>query len=267
MGAGGKQRVDALLVERGEFTDEKQAAAAILAGEVRLTRGGRRIDKPGQQLAPETELTIVRPDRYVSRGGIKLENALKAFPQLDLEGRVALDAGASTGGFTDFLLQHGVAHVTAVDVAYGEFHMKLRRDPRVTVVERTNVRSLRPEDLERAPDLIVGDLSFISLAKVLPALVTVAAAVCDFLLLVKPQFEVERERIAPGGVVTVRADRIRAIVEAAEAAQRAGLSVQGACSSGLPGPAGNREAFLWLAEGSRAGVHDLEALAESVEAG
>lgn len=261
-----KQRVDVLLVERGFFESRAKASAAVLAGDVQLKAGGRRIDKPGQAVSVETELIVAERNRYVSRGGIKLENALAAFPLIEPAGRLALDAGASTGGFTDCLLQRGARHVLAVDVAYGEFHMSLRNDPRVTVIERMNVRDLTREDLEYAPDLIVGDLSFIALEKVLPALRAIAAEGFDFLALVKPQFEVGREKIGKGGVVRRDEDRIEAIENAAQAALRCGFSVRGACSSGLPGPAGNREAFLWLAETGRPGLADLRAAAEAAAA-
>lgn len=263
-----KQRVDQLLVERGIFESRSKAAAAVLAGDVLLERGGRRIDKPGQMLDSAEELRVAERDRYVSRGGVKLENALAAFPGIEIAGRRALDAGASTGGFTDCLLQRGAEHVIAVDVAYGELHMSIRNDPRVTVIERRNVREMTAEELEYRPDLIVADLSFISLEKVLPALLACAADRFDMLALVKPQFEVGRERIGKGGVVRDRATRVDAIAGAAAASRQAGFTVIGACSSGLPGPAGNREAFLWLAEAGRAGAaDDLHALAESVESG
>lgn len=262
-----KKRADVLLHERGEFESRSKAAAAVIAGEVQLATGGRRVDKPGQLLPVDAELIVAQRRRYVSRGGIKLENALRAFADVDPSGRHALDAGASTGGFTDCLLQHGASHVIAVDVAYGELHMTLRNDPRVTVIERTNVRDLSGEQLEYSPDLIVGDLSFISLGKVLPTLAALAADRCDLVLLVKPQFEVGREKIGKGGVVREREHRVAAIEQAAEAARAAGFSVRGACSSGLPGPAGNLEAFLWLAEPGREEVADLRALAESVEGG
>jgi 23S rRNA (cytidine1920-2'-O)/16S rRNA (cytidine1409-2'-O)-methyltransferase len=261
-----KQRVDVILVERGLFESRSKAAAAVLAGDVQLEHGGRRVDKPGQMLDGEVGLLVAERDRYVSRGGIKLENALEAFPAVEIAGREALDAGASTGGFTDCLLQRGAAHVIAVDVAYGELHMSIRKDPRVTVIERKNIRELNPEELRYAPDLIVADLSFIGLSKVLPALRRIAAEEFDMLALVKPQFEVGRERISKGGVVRDRGTRIDAIAGAARDAVDAGFSVQGACSSGLPGPKGNREAFLWLAEKGRPGVEDLRALAEAVEA-
>lgn len=265
--AARKQRIDVLLVERGFFESRAKAAAAIIAGDVKLKDGGRRVEKPGQTLPEETELIVAERKRYVSRGGIKLENALAAFDSIEIAGRRALDAGASTGGFTDLLLKRGAGHVIAVDVAYGELHMSLRGDPRVTVMDRTNVRELRPEDLDYAPDLMVGDLSFIALEKVLPALLTVAAERFDCVVLVKPQFEVGKEKIGKGGVVRAPEDRIDAIEAAAIAARDLGFSVQGACSSGLPGPAGNREAFLWLAEAARPGIADIRAAAEAVEAG
>ncbi len=263
--ASGKQRIDVLLVERGHFESRAKAQAAVLAGDVQLARGGRRIDKPGQLVALDTELLVAQRRRYVSRGGIKLENALDAFPAVTVDGRHALDAGASTGGFTDCLLQRGAAHVIAVDVAYGELHVSLRDDERVTVIERTNVRTLVPAALPYRPDLLVGDLSFIALAKVLPALLAVAAERFDLLALVKPQFEVGREKIGKGGVVRSAEARVDAVARAAEDARALGYSVQGACSSGLPGPAGNREVFLWLSEAARGGVADFRALAWSVE--
>jgi 23S rRNA (cytidine1920-2'-O)/16S rRNA (cytidine1409-2'-O)-methyltransferase len=263
--AANKQRVDVLLVERGLFESRAKASAAVIAGDVQLKAGGRRIDKPGQMLADDTELLVAERNRYVSRGGIKLENALAAFDELPITGRRALDAGASTGGFTDLLLQRGAAHVIAVDVAYGELHWKLREDERVTVIERKNVRELTPNDLEYAPDLLVADLSFISLEKVLPALRGITADTFDFLALVKPQFEVGKEKLGKGGVVRERDARVDAIESAAQDAVAADFSVQGACSSGLPGPAGNQEAFLWLTEPARPGLADLRAAAEAVE--
>lgn len=262
-----RQRVDVLLVERGIFESRAKAAAAVIAGDVLLERGGRRIDKPGQLIDTAAAFRVAERARYVSRGGIKLENALNAFTAIAVTGRHALDVGASTGGFTDCLLQHGAAHVIAVDVAYGELHWSLREDPRVTVIERRNVRELQPDELAYRPDLIVADLSFISLDKVLPALLGCASSRFDMLALVKPQFEVGRERIGKGGVVRDRVARVDAIAGAAKMARGAGFTVLGAASSGLPGPAGNRESFLWLAEPGRAdAIDDLQALAERVEA-
>jgi 23S rRNA (cytidine1920-2'-O)/16S rRNA (cytidine1409-2'-O)-methyltransferase len=203
--------------------------------------------------------------RYVSRGGVKLENALRAFG-LDVSGRHCLDVGASTGGFTDCLLQRGAAHVVCVDVAYGELDWRLRTDERVTVLERYNARALRCEDLPYAPDLVVADVSFISLTKVLPAVLACCAERFDALAMVKPQFEVGRERVGKGGVVREAADRRAALVSVAAAAREHGAAVLGFASSGLPGPKGNRETFVWLTEAGRPGaVEDLEAAAAAVE--
>ena len=183
-----------------------------------------------------------------------------------MAGRRALDVGASTGGFTDCLLQAGVDHVVAVDVAYGELAWQLRSDPRVTVIERCNARSLRPEDLPYPPDLIVIDVSFISLTKVLPAVLACAAERFDCLAMIKPQFEVGRGQVGKGGVVRSADDRRRALVDVASAARELGASVRGYASSGLPGPKGNLETFVWLAEGARSGdVVDLEAAVREVE--
>jgi 23S rRNA (cytidine1920-2'-O)/16S rRNA (cytidine1409-2'-O)-methyltransferase len=258
-------RLDTLLAERGLFPSRARAAASVLAGEVRVGPGGDRAAKPGQMVAADVALEVDDRPRYVSRGGIKLANALDALG-VDVAGRRALDAGASTGGFTDALLQRGAEHVVAVDVAYGELDWGLRNDDRVTVLERTNVRALAPGDLPYRPDLLVADLSFISLRKVLPALLACMADAFDALVMVKPQFEVGRERVGGGGVVREPADRRWALVAVAEAARELGASVLGFASSGLPGPKGNRETFAWLAEGGRAGaVEDLDAAAGGVE--
>jgi 23S rRNA (cytidine1920-2'-O)/16S rRNA (cytidine1409-2'-O)-methyltransferase len=177
-----------------------------------------------------------------------------------------LDVGASTGGFTDCLLQAGAVHVVAVDVAYGELSWQLRSDPRVTVIERRNARSLVPEDLPYLPEVIVIDVSFISLSKVLAAVLGCAAERFDCLSLIKPQFEVGRGQVGKGGVVRSAEDRRRALVDVASVARELGASVRGFASSGLPGPKGNLETFVWLAEGARAGgVVDLELAAREVE--
>jgi 23S rRNA (cytidine1920-2'-O)/16S rRNA (cytidine1409-2'-O)-methyltransferase len=260
-----KVRLDSLLAERGLFDSRSRAAASVLAGDVRLGAGRRRAEKPGQLVAADVDVAVDEAPAFVSRGGRKLANALAALPGLEVAGRRALDVGASTGGFTDCLLQAGAAHVTALDVAYGELHWQLRNDPRVTVIERTNARHVRAGDLPYAPELIVADVSFISLAKILPAVLACAAPRFDCLALVKPQFEVGRERLGKGGVVREPADRRDALVGAAAAARELGASVLGFASSGLPGPKGNEESFLWLAEASRGGVADLEAAAREVE--
>jgi 23S rRNA (cytidine1920-2'-O)/16S rRNA (cytidine1409-2'-O)-methyltransferase len=259
-------RLDTLLAERGLFPSRSRAAASVMAGEVRLgDRGGERAQKPGQLVDPAIAVVIDEAPRFVSRGGVKLANALAAF-ELDVAGRRCLDVGASTGGFTDCLLQAGAAHVVALDVAYGEFDWRLRNDERVTVIERRNARSLVADDLPYAPDLVVVDVSFISLTKVLPAVLACCAAEHDVLAMVKPQFEVGRARVGKGGVVREAADRREALLLVAGAARALGASVHGFASSGLPGPKGNRESFVWLAEGARGGgVGDLRAAAREVE--
>jgi 23S rRNA (cytidine1920-2'-O)/16S rRNA (cytidine1409-2'-O)-methyltransferase len=261
-----KSRLDALLVDRGLFENRSRAAAAVLAGEVRLGSDGRRAEKPGQMVKPDVSLAVAEGPRYVSRGGVKLANALDELG-VSPEGRLCLDVGASTGGFTDCLLQRGAERVVAVDVAYGELDWRIRNHPQVTVLERTNARALEPEALPFAPDLIVADVSFISLRKALAAPLACAAARWDCLAMVKPQFEVGRARVGKGGVVRSADDRRAALVAVGEwARDSVGASVLGFASSGLPGPAGNLETFVWLAEPGRPGaVADVEAAAREVE--
>jgi 23S rRNA (cytidine1920-2'-O)/16S rRNA (cytidine1409-2'-O)-methyltransferase len=253
-------RLDSLLAERGLFASRTRAAAAVLAGQVHVGPGRARASKPGQMVADDVELAVDAPPPFVSRGGVKLANALDALG-VDPAGRRCLDVGASTGGFTDCLLQRGAVHVVALDVAYGELDWRLRGDDRVTVLERVNARALEPEQLPYAPDLIAVDVSFISLRKVLPAVLRCAAAEFDCLAMVKPQFEVGRERVGKGGVVRDPAVRGEAVGAVAAAARELGAAVLGFASSGLPGPAGNRETFVWLAEGGRAGaVEEFEGI-------
>jgi 23S rRNA (cytidine1920-2'-O)/16S rRNA (cytidine1409-2'-O)-methyltransferase len=244
--------LDSLLAERGLFASRTRAAAAVMAGDVLLGPGRERAAKPGMPVAEDVvvELTAVQP--YVSRGGVKLANALDALG-LDVTGRSCVDVGASTGGFTDCLLQRGAARVAAIDVAYGELAHALRVDERVTVVERVNARHL--EALPFDCDLCVMDVSFISAAKVLPAVLPLLADGWDALVMVKPQFEVGRQRLAKGGVVRDAAMR-RAAIESV--ASSSGATVAGFASSGLPGPKGNRETFVWLADGPRAGGPSLD---------
>ena len=257
-----RTRLDTLLLDRGLFESRSRAAAAIMAGHVRLGEGGRRAENPGQLVADDEQVADDEHSAYVSRGGVKLANALAAF-ELDPSGRRCLDVGASTGGFTDCLLQFGAAHVVALDVGYGELHWRLRGDPRVTAVERANARFLEPSQLPYRPELIVIDVSFISLTKVLPAVLACAAAQFDCLALVKPQFEVGRHRVGKGGVVRSSADRRSALVDVGAFAAAQGWAVLGYASSGLPGPAGNRETFVRLAEPERPGtVGDLALAAE-----
>ncbi|HEV7362950.1 MAG TPA: TlyA family RNA methyltransferase [Solirubrobacteraceae bacterium] len=259
-----KTRLDTLLAERGLFPTRSRAAASVLAGEVRLGSARQRAAKPGQLVAEDVVVAVADAPDFVSRGGRKLANALAA-TGVDPAGRRCLDVGASTGGFTDCLLQAGAAHVVALDVAYGELAWGIRGDGRVSVLERFNARHLRPEDLPYAPELITVDVSFIGLAKVLPAVLACAAPAFDCLALCKPQFEVGREGVGKGGVVREPADRRAALVAVAGAAERLGASVLGFASSGLPGPKGNRETFVWLAESGRPGVEDVEAAAREVE--
>jgi 23S rRNA (cytidine1920-2'-O)/16S rRNA (cytidine1409-2'-O)-methyltransferase len=260
-------RLDTLLAERGLFASRSRAAAAVLAGDVLLGAGRQRAEKPGQLVTADVEVAVSGPPPYVSRGGIKLANALDALG-LDVAGRHALDVGASTGGFTDCLLQRGAAHVIALDVAYGELDWKIRQDARVTVLERVNARAVERDALPYPPDLVVSDVSFISLRKVLPAVLATCAPAFDALVMVKPQFEVGRERLGKGGVVRDVALRREAIVAVAACARSLGAAVLGFAPSGLPGPAGNRETFAWLAEGSRAGAidGDLDAAVAQVDA-
>jgi 23S rRNA (cytidine1920-2'-O)/16S rRNA (cytidine1409-2'-O)-methyltransferase len=257
-------RLDHLLSERGVFPSRSRAAASVLAGEVLLLPERRRAEKPGQLVPDDIELELAAAPAYVSRGGIKLANALDALG-VAVAGRRALDVGASTGGFTDCLLKRGAEHVVALDVAYGQLDWGVRSDGRVTVIERCNARSLVREQLPYAPDLIVIDVSFISVVKVLGAALGCAAERFDCLALVKPQFEVGRAGVGKGGVVRDAALRRGALVSVGEAAHRFGASVLGYASSGLPGPKGNRESFVWLAEPSRGGIDDLERAAAEVE--
>jgi 23S rRNA (cytidine1920-2'-O)/16S rRNA (cytidine1409-2'-O)-methyltransferase len=247
--------LDAELVRRGLARSREQAAELIAAG--RVTVSGEPAAKAATQVTRDAPITVT-DDRgdpgYVSRGGHKLAGALAAFGDLTVAGREALDAGASTGGFTDVLLRAGAAHVTAADVGYGQLAWSLQTDPRVTVLDRVNVRSLRPEEVAgpngRPPDLVVADLSFISLALVLPALAGAAAPEADFVLLVKPQFEVGKGRVGAGGVVRDPGLRGEAVRSVAGAAAELGLGVRGVTASPLPGPAGNVEYFAWLRRGA-----------------
>jgi 23S rRNA (cytidine1920-2'-O)/16S rRNA (cytidine1409-2'-O)-methyltransferase len=244
-----KSRLDSLLAERGLFETRSRAAAAVMAGKVRLGGDGRRAEKPGQMVAADVSVSVDPGQEYVSRGGVKLANALDSLG-VDPAGRQCLDVGASTGGFTDCLLQRGAEHVVALDVAYGELHWRIRGDARVTVVERSNARALIPDSLPYRPGLIVVDVSFISLRKVLPAVLETAAPErFDCLALVKPQFELGRERVGKGGVVRSAADRREALVAVGAAVVELGYSVRGFASSELPGPAGNRESFVWIGPG------------------
>ena len=266
LSAVARVRLDTLLAERGLFDSRTRAAASVMAGEVRLGGQGQRAEKPGQLVDPDVVVAVDEAPRFVSRGGIKLANALAAFA-IDVRGRRALDVGASTGGFTDCLLQAGAEHVVALDVAYGELDWGLRNDERVTVLERANARALKPGDLPYAPDLVVIDVSFISLTKVLPAVLACVAPAFDVLAMVKPQFEAGRGNVGKGGVVRDPQQRRAALVAVARSARERGAAILGFASSGLPGPKGNRESFVWLAEAGREGDvgADLDAAARGAE--
>ena len=260
-----RRRLDAELVHRGLARSREQARELIETGRVQLN--GVVAAKPATQVDATASL-VVRPGQdgpdYVSRGAHKLVGALDAFG-LDVAGRRALDAGASTGGFSDVLLRRGVAAVVAVDVGYGQLAWPIRSDERVTVLERTNIRDLTPEALPFAPDLVVGDLSFISLALVLPPLVAVSTEGVDLALMVKPQFEVGKEQVGAGGVVRDPALRSDAVRRIAATAWSLGLGTAGVVASPLPGPSGNVEYFLHLRRG--APPLDEHDLARAIEEG
>jgi 23S rRNA (cytidine1920-2'-O)/16S rRNA (cytidine1409-2'-O)-methyltransferase len=235
-----KKRLDVLLVERGLAESRAQAQALVLAGRV------PGYAKAGTAVEEDAELEISEPPRFVSRGGEKLMNALEAF-ELDVAGEDCLDVGASTGGFTDALLQAGAARVIALDVGYGQLHQKLRADPRVTVLERTNVRNLDCGDLPYAPSLVTCDVSFIGLEKALPPALRCARPGWRALVLVKPQFEAG-PKLAKGGVVRDPEVRRRIVEEIAARVPDWGGRVLGVADSGLPGPKGNREVFLHVVD-------------------
>ena len=242
-----KQRLDQLLVERGLFSSRTQAQASIMAGLIFVN--GQKSDKAGKSFPSDIEIKVKgQPHPYVGRGGLKLEQALKEF-KINVKDRVALDVGASTGGFTDCLLQNGAAKVYAVDVGYGQLAWKLRQDPRVKVLERVNARNLTLKDLGLESsdiELAVIDVSFISLAKILPAVYNLLADQAEVIALIKPQFEAKREQVGKGGIV--KDDKVRQeVVEKVKAEAKAiGLEVQGVIESPIKGADGNVEFLLFL---------------------
>jgi 23S rRNA (cytidine1920-2'-O)/16S rRNA (cytidine1409-2'-O)-methyltransferase len=263
-----RRRLDAELVRRGLAKSREQAADLVAAGRVRV--GGAVATKSATQVDIGAALLVdedVDDPGYASRGAHKLVGALAAFEPhgLGVTGRRALDAGASTGGFTDVLLRAGASEVVAVDVGYGQLVWRLQTDERVRVVDRTNVRTLTPEAINGPVDVVVADLSFISLRLVLPALAACARPDADLVLMVKPQFEVGKERLGAGGVVRDPGLRAEAVAEVAAAAGELGLGVRGVTASPLPGPAGNVEYFLWLQPGGPPG--DRAAIDRAVEEG
>lgn len=262
-----RQRLDAELVRRGLARSRQHAGELVAAGRVLVA--GRPAPKAASQVDPAAPIEVrgrgAEPE-WASRGAHKLLGALAAFPDVRVAGRRCLDAGASTGGFTDVLLRAGAAHVVCVDVGYGQLVWRLQRDERVTVLDRTNVREITPGQVGDPPHLVVADLSFISLRLVLPALAACAADAADWLLMVKPQFEVGRDRLGSGGVVRDPALRAAAVREVAGAAGHEGLRVHGVVASPLPGPSGNVEYFLWLRRGEASGLEEERRVADLVDA-
>ena len=239
-----RERLDKLLVDRGTIGSRERARRLVMAGAVRV--GDRVVDKPGALVAADAHIEVTADDiPYVSRGGLKLAGALDAFGT-PVAGRIVLDVGASTGGFTDCVLQRGARAVIAVDVGYGQFAWSLRNDPRVTLLERTNVRGLAAAALPAIPDLAVIDVSFISLRVVLPAVAALLPPGADIVALVKPQFEVGKGMVGGGGVVRDPALHAEAVGAVRECARELGLIAIGECESPLQGPKGNREFFLAL---------------------
>ncbi|MEL7504931.1 MAG: TlyA family RNA methyltransferase [Cyanobacteria bacterium J06554_6] len=245
-----KQRLDLYLVEQGLCDSRQQAQRVIRAGEVQVDH--QVIDKPGTVIKTTAAVQVKQKAPYVSRGGEKLAKALAEFP-IQVQGRICLDGGISTGGFTDCLLQQGADHVYGIDVGYGQVAWTIRQDPRVTLRERTNLRYLTPGELysegQPLPDLGVIDVSFISLTKVLDAFGQLLAPCCEAVLLVKPQFEVGKEKIGKKGVVRDPKVQAEAIWQVWESARALGWQYRGLTYSPLPGPAGNIEYLLWLAKG------------------
>ncbi|MBN2304270.1 MAG: TlyA family RNA methyltransferase [Anaerolineae bacterium] len=254
-----KIRLDILLAERALAPSRETARRMIMAGEVRVN--GDLRDKPGMRVSRDAEIEVKEPPRFVSRGGEKLQGALDAFP-VTVEGRVCADVGASTGGFTDCLLQHGAARIYSLDVGYGQLDYRLRTDPRVVVLERTNARHV--EALDELVSLLVADVSFISLRMLLPVFRGWLADPADLLVLVKPQFEAGKGQVGKGGVVRDPAIHRRVLHEVLSAAQESGYTVRGLARSPLTGPAGNVEFLAWLATVPPENVPDLDELIAAV---
>jgi 23S rRNA (cytidine1920-2'-O)/16S rRNA (cytidine1409-2'-O)-methyltransferase len=251
-----KTRLDAELVRR-ELARSRENAADLIESRSVLVNG-IPATKPATQVDAETSITLQgKRDDFVSRGGHKLAGALDHFTGVTVEGKICLDAGASTGGFTDVLLRRGASRVVAVDVGYGQLAWELRTNERVKILDRTNIRHLTGDQIGEEIALVVADLSFISLSLVLPALAAVSRSDADFVLMVKPQFEVGREKLGAGGVVRDPALRKTAVIEVAESAYDVGLGTLGISASPLPGPAGNVEYFLWLRRGAPEIDHEM----------
>jgi len=259
-----KIRLDAELVRR-ELARSRENASDLIESRSVLVNG-IPATKPATMVDAETSIKLAgKRDDFVSRGGHKLAGALDAFDGVMVEGKRCLDAGASTGGFTDVLLRRGAAHVVAVDVGYGQLAWALRQDERVSILDRTNIRHLTGEVVGEPIDLVVADLSFISLTLVLPALAAVSKPEADYVVMVKPQFEVGREKLGAGGVVRDPELRKSAVIDVAESAYDVGLGTMSIAASPLPGPAGNVEYFLWLRRGAPA--IDIDALDQVIAEG
>jgi 23S rRNA (cytidine1920-2'-O)/16S rRNA (cytidine1409-2'-O)-methyltransferase len=253
-----RERLDTAVTRRGLAPSREKARALIMAGAVLVD--GKVLDKPGARISKESTVTVKESLRYVSRGGYKLEHALAVFP-VTVKDRICLDAGASTGGFTDCLLQHGAARVIAVDVGYGQLAWKLRQDPRVIVMEKTNIRYLDPAALPVMPGLLTADLSFISLTKVLPVFIRLLTEDGKIIALVKPQFEAGREKVGKKGVVRAAETHKQVLAEVLAAAEAAGLRLGGVTPSPLRGPEGNIEFLVyWRKQGEPAPAPDLGAI-------
>lgn len=244
-----RTRLDAEMVRRGLARSRDHAVDLIESRSVLVA--GIPASKPATQVDAETSIVLAgERNDYVSRGGHKLAGALDTFSEISIDGKICLDAGASTGGFTDVLLKRGASKVIAVDVGYGQLAWELRQDPRVEIHDRTNVRTISPEIIAEPVDIVVADLSFISLTLVIPGLVSVSKPSADFVIMVKPQFEVGREKLGAGGVVRDPALRKSAVSDVANSAYDMGLGTLGVVASPLPGPSGNVEYFLWLRRGA-----------------
>lgn len=246
-----RNRLDSELVRRGLARSREHGQDLIERGFVKVS--GMPATKAATRVATEDSITVNLPvDEFASRGGVKLAGALNHFSEINVVGKRCLDAGASTGGFTDVLLRRGAASVVAVDVGYGQLAWGLQQDPRVEVRDRINIREMKIEEFGPPAEIVVADLSFISLKTVLPALISLATSEADFVLMVKPQFEVGKERLGSGGVVREPQLRVSAVLEVAERAFELGIGCLGVTASTLPGPSGNVEYFLWLRRGAPA---------------
>lgn len=240
-----KIRIDRLLVDRGLCESRTRAQALILAGQVVVN--DKRVDKAGMMVDPEAEVRLKGKDHaFVSRGGLKLDGALRKFSDLSVKDRVAMDVGASTGGFTDCLLQRGVAKVYAVDVGYGQLAWKIAQDERVVVMDRQNIRDLSLETLGERVSLVVADCSFISLTKILAPIAKLLQTKADLVVLVKPQFEVGRDKVGKGGIVRKTEDQKQAVAEVLAFAESLGFALRGRVASSIQGKEGNQEYLLWL---------------------